>query len=584
MTKLVGILYLLIAGYACLGSFATSPEEASDDEAAAVTAFPPLPASSSSKAYSAWFGIMLVQQRNSMEEQHTNKVCTSFYPEISNMPVNETSAVYHPVLDAFDWWPCSPTPPPGSLAGHLLLLNGSRDPSNCSLLEAASAVQALGAAGSIFVRSKQPPTQTTHNTSLWFSFIGNSTYQLIISDNTTKVAVYSPPEDFSMNYSLIIIWVLAVGTVAVGAYWSGRVRHSLYKEGSHVSVPRRRRRSSDGAESTVDAADSKQKDEVFINTRVMIFMVIMMCLMLVALYYLYEYLVYVIIGLFCVASVSAVYSCLEPLLLRVPCATCRTPYFNVYVLRGQVEVRQVLLLFFSLGLVITWLVLRNEPYAWILQDVLGVAFCINMLRLIKLHDLRICTVLLSCLFFYDIFFVFITPLFTSDGNSIMVEVAKGSGEGGEQLPMVFKVPHFVYSEVVSVCQLSGNYNLLGFGDVLVPGLLIAFLYSYDLRTRGPKCPLYFTVNVIAYGVGLCLTFLGLYMMQGAQPALLYLVPCTLLTTVVIAAVRGDLASMWRGDGPHDESLAKIQDNEEEEATHGAHDGIAGSALASPGVP
>ncbi|MBA0840929.1 hypothetical protein Goarm_003466, partial [Gossypium armourianum] len=41
------------------------------------------------------------------------------------------------------------------------------------------------------------------------------------------------------------------------------------------------------------------------------------------------------------------------------------------------------------------------------------------------------------------------------------------------------------------------------------------------------------------------TYLGLYLMNGnGQPALLYLVPCTLGVTVVLAAIRGDLKALW----------------------------------------
>ena len=36
-----------------------------------------------------------------------------------------------------------------------------------------------------------------------------------------------------------------------------------------------------------------------------------------------------------------------------------------------------------------------------------------MLRVLRLPSFMICTILLSILFFYDIFFVFITPLVTS---------------------------------------------------------------------------------------------------------------------------------------------------------------------------
>ena len=61
-----------------------------------------------------------------------------------------------------------------------------------------------------------------------------------------------------------------------------------------------------------------------------------------------------------------------------------------------------------------------------------------MLHVLRMPSLKICSILLGILFFYDIFFVFITPLLTKNGKSVMVEVATG-GETGEQLPMVLKV-------------------------------------------------------------------------------------------------------------------------------------------------
>ena len=64
-------------------------------------------------------------------------------------------------------------------------------------------------------------------------------------------------------------------------------------------------------------------------------------------------------------------------------------------------------------------------YAWALQDFLGICFCISLIKLIKLPNLKISTILLIALLIYDIFFVFITPLFSARGKSVMVEVATG---------------------------------------------------------------------------------------------------------------------------------------------------------------
>ena len=55
------------------------------------------------------------------------------------------------------------------------------------------------------------------------------------------------------------------------------------------------------------------------------------------------------------------------------------------------------------------------------------------------------------------------------------------------------------------------------------------------------------INISAYILGLVATFISLFLMNSAQPALLYLVPFTLIPTILVAALRGDLDTMWLGD-------------------------------------
>lgn len=43
-----------------------------------------------------------------------------------------------------------------------------------------------------------------------------------------------------------------------------------------------------------------------------------------------------------------------------------------------------------------------------------------------------------------------------------------------------------------------------------------------------------------------ITFLGLALMKMAQPALLYLVPCTLLTCAFVAWYRKEMKKFWNG--------------------------------------
>lgn len=70
----------------------------------------------------------------------------------------------------------------------------------------------------------------------------------------------------------------------------------------------------------------------------------------------------------------------------------------------------------------------------------------------------------------------------------MVEVATG-GDTGEQLPMVLKVPHLNHNPFHS-CWIP--YSLLGFGDILVPGMVVAYCHSFDL-IKGTPCKIYWVV-------------------------------------------------------------------------------------------
>lgn len=53
---------------------------------------------------------------------------------------------------------------------------------------------------------------------------------------------------------------------------------------------------------------------------------------------------------------------------------------------------------------------------------------------------------------------------------------------------------------------------------------------------------------LGYGIGLLITFVALALMQMGQPALLYLVPCTLLTSLAVALWRRELPLFWTGSG------------------------------------
>lgn len=68
------------------------------------------------------------------------------------------------------------------------------------------------------------------------------------------------------------------------------------------------------------------------------------------------------------------------------------------------------------------------------------------------------------------------------------------------------------------------------------------------RDRTLKTPSPVVSVLSAYGIGLLITFVALAVMQKGQPALLYLVPCTLLTSLAVALWRKELPQFWTGSG------------------------------------
>ncbi|KAM6119616.1 signal peptide peptidase-like 2A isoform 3-T3 [Pterocles gutturalis] len=208
----------------------------------------------------------------------------------------------------------------------------------------------------------------------------------------------------------------------------------------------------------------------------------------------------------------------------------------------NIEVRLIFLAVFCIAAAVVWAVFRNEDrWAWILQDILGVAFCLNFIKTLKMPNFKSCVILLGLLLLYDVFFVFITPFITKNGASIMVEVAAGPFGNSEKLPVVIRVPRLEYS-ASTLCDMP--FSLLGFGDIIVPGLLVAYCRRFDVQTSSSS--VYYISCTIAYAVGMVLTFVVLALMKMGQPALLYLVPCTLITSSLVAWRRKEMKKFWKG--------------------------------------
>lgn len=193
----------------------------------------------------------------------------------------------------------------------------------------------------------------------------------------------------------------------------------------------------------------------------------------------------------------------------------------------------------------------GHPACWTTNNLLGIAFATQGIERLALGQFSVAALLLSGLFFYDIFMVFYTPL--------MVSVAtKLDGPIKLLFPRVQMDPE------------AQQFSLLGLGDIVVPGIAIALLLRYDalravragkfsvagvplaskallddpfqaISASFPK-PM-FNAAMWAYAAGLMATVVVMVSFNHAQPALLYLVPAVLITAVFMALVRGEWTAL-----------------------------------------
>ncbi|XP_036926202.1 signal peptide peptidase-like 2C [Sturnira hondurensis] len=360
---------------------------------------------------------------------------------------------------------------------------------------------------------------------------------------TVRVALYAPPEPI-LDYNMVVIFILAIGTVAAGGYWAGLTEADRLR--------RRRARGGGGpgghnqqeAVAAQQGQEEKDEDTAVDFTPAMTGAVVATsCGIMLLLYFFYDCFVYVMIAIFGLGAGTGLYSCLAPLVHCLPLQQCPWPLPGR---RACLLLPLLLLAGLCMAVTVLWVVYRNEDrWAWLLQDALGMAYCLFVLQRVRLPRLKNCTSFLLALLAFDVFFVFITPLLTRTGESIMVEVASGPADSSsrERLPMVLRVPRLGFS-ALTLCDQP--FTILGFGDIVVPGFLVAYCHRFDVQMRSRQ--IYFMACTVAYAVGLLVTFAAMVLMQMGQPALLYLVSSTLLTSLAVAACRQELTLFWTGQG------------------------------------
>ncbi|KAI0821617.1 signal peptide peptidase-domain-containing protein [Trametes gibbosa] len=167
----------------------------------------------------------------------------------------------------------------------------------------------------------------------------------------------------------------------------------------------------------------------------------------------------------------------------------------------------------------------------LLTDLLALSFSHNALSLLKLDSFKTGCVLLSGLFFYDIWWVF--------GTEVMVKVATSL-----DVPIKLLWPKSL------TFSTERGFTMLGLGDIVIPGMFVAMALRYDYHRASQKQPtghvskVYFAATLGAYVAGLVTTMTVMHVFKKAQPALLYLSPACILSFILTSFTRGEFREAW----------------------------------------
>ena len=189
--------------------------------------------------------------------------------------------------------------------------------------------------------------------------------------------------------------------------------------------------------------------------------------------------------------------------------------------------------------------------SWVYNNILAVVFCVHALQFIFLGNFKTGALLLTLLFFYDIFFVF--------GTDVMVTVAKNI-----DAPIKLQFPR-------DLSTTPPMYSILGLGDIVIPGIFMSLclrfdvlkqfdleklntiiegekkghedngtFYRYFVRTANKAPKHYFIAVLIGYLIAIITTIVIMFIFNHGQPALLYLVPGCLIAVTICAVVKGEV--------------------------------------------
>uniref|UniRef100_A0A1D1XNE8 Signal peptide peptidase-like 3 n=1 Tax=Anthurium amnicola TaxID=1678845 RepID=A0A1D1XNE8_9ARAE len=291
---------------------------------------------------------------------------------------------------------------------------------------------------------------------------------------------------------------------------------------------------------------------------------------LLLMFYLFSSVSNLVTAFTAIASASALFFCLSPYVAYVKSQFgLMDPFVSRCCSKSFTRTQGVSLLI-STGIVCAWLVSGH----WLLNNLLGICICIAFVSHVRLPNIKICSLLLICLFVYDVFWVFFSERFF--GENVMVSVATQQASNPVhtvanslslpglqlitkklELPVKLVFPRNLMGGMLPSSNVT-DYMMLGLGDMAIPGMLLALVLCFDHRKSRDIAPgdafsskghKYVWYALSGYAVGLVTALAAGILTHSPQPALLYLVPSTLGPVTFLSWMRNEFIELWEGPRP-----------------------------------
>lgn len=190
---------------------------------------------------------------------------------------------------------------------------------------------------------------------------------------------------------------------------------------------------------------------------------------------------------------------------------------------------------FIVGIIIY---LWAEGRSWILNNLLAFSLCFIMLSIFNIRNFKICIILLSCIFFYDIFWVFFSKEIFK--KNVMVEVATALN-----IPIKLEFPRFFSTNPLNNCMI------LGLGDIILPGIIIKYCKNFDLLKKynniSENTIRYYKLSLRLYLISVILAFLMNFLFRHAQPVLFYIAPIFIVGLITNAIIQNECKDFLNGE-------------------------------------